>query len=55
MFPQVFPQQRAGNHLVLLNSTDKLDKSLGGINERIAVLEACATHDNQTHRINVLE
>ena len=40
---------------ILLNSTDKLDKSLGGINERIAILETCATLDNQTHRISELE
>ena len=39
----------------LLNSTDKLDKSLGGINERIAILETCAIHDNQTQRISELE
>ena len=40
---------------ILLDNTDKLDKSLGGINERIAVLETCAIHDNQTHRIGELE
>ena len=39
----------------LLDSTDKLDKSLGGINERIAILESCAIHDNQTQRISELE
>jgi hypothetical protein len=40
---------------ILFNSTNKLDESLGGINERISILETCATHDNQTHRINKLE
>ena len=40
---------------ILLDNTDKLDKSLGGINERIAILETCAIHDNQTHRIGKLE
>ena len=40
---------------ILLDNTDKLDKSLGGINERIVVLETCAIHDNQTHRIGELE
>jgi hypothetical protein len=40
---------------ILLNSIDKLDKSLGRINERISVLETCATHGNQTHRISELE
>ena len=40
---------------ILLDNADKLDKSLGGINERIAVLETCAIHDNQTHRIGELE
>ena len=40
---------------ILLENFDKLDKSLGGINERVAVLETCAIHDNQTHRIGELE
>ena len=40
---------------ILLDNTDKHDKSLGGINERISVLETCAIHDNQTHRIGKLE
>jgi hypothetical protein len=39
----------------LLDSTDKLDKSLGGINEKIAILESCAIYDNQTQRISELE
>jgi hypothetical protein len=39
----------------LLDSTDKLDKSLVGINERIAILEASAIHDNQTQRVSELE
>ena len=40
---------------ILLDNTNKLDKSLGGINERIAILETCVIHDNQTNRISELE
>jgi len=39
----------------LLDNTDKLDKSLGEINKRIAVLETGAIHDNHNSRIGELE
>ena len=40
---------------MLLDKTDELDRSLGGIDERISVLGTCVVHDNQTNRIDELE
>ena len=40
---------------ILLDKTDELDKSLGGIDERISVLGTCVDHDNQINRIGELE
>ena len=40
---------------MLLDKTDELDKSLGGIDERISVLGTCVVHDDQINRIDELE
>ena len=40
---------------ILLDKTDELDKSLGGIDERISVLGTRVVRDNQTNRIDELE
>ena len=40
---------------MLLDKTDELDKSLGGIDERISVLGTNAVHDDQINRIDELE
>jgi hypothetical protein len=40
---------------MLLDKTDELDKSLGGIDERISVLGTCVDNDNQINRIGELE
>ena len=40
---------------MLLDKTDELDKSLGGIDERISILGTCAVHDDQINRIDELE
>ena len=40
---------------MLLDNTDKLDKSLGEINKRIAVIETGVIHENHNSRIGELE
>lgn len=40
---------------MLLDKTDELDKSLGGIDERISVLGTCVVYDDQINRIGELE